>query len=146
MKHEMPYGLRIKIINAALKAHMDEQAAKMDLTSVQLRVLSEIDLMESSGIEEINQKDLEKMEKVSHPAMTGIIQRLEKKGYVVCVPSSVDKRYKKITCAKEVCGIYKKLEKWDNQAFCDLCCGLTDEQIKELLCLLDVMLNNAMKD
>jgi DNA-binding MarR family transcriptional regulator len=59
------------------KRKMDERAKEMNLTSVQLRVLGEVSLTESMGVEEINQKNLEKFEKVTHPSMTGIIQRLE---------------------------------------------------------------------
>ena len=39
MASSMPFGLKIAIINRAFRKKMDEKAAKMGLTSVQLRVL-----------------------------------------------------------------------------------------------------------
>ncbi len=51
----------------------------MGLTAVQLRVLGELSRAESMGACEINQKDLEKALAVTHPTMTEIIKRLEKK-------------------------------------------------------------------
>lgn len=39
----------------------------MRLTAIQLRVLAEISRLESMGVEEINQKDLEKALAVTHP-------------------------------------------------------------------------------
>ena len=38
----MPFGLKIAIINRAFRKRMDEKAASMGITSVQLRVLGSI--------------------------------------------------------------------------------------------------------
>ena len=57
----------------------------------------EVSLMEDNGVEEVNQKDLEHIEQVTHPTMTGIIKRLETKGFLICAPSENDRRYKKIS-------------------------------------------------
>ena len=81
----------------------------MGLTAVQLRVLGELSRSESKGVEEINQKDLEKTLAVTHPTMTEIIKRLEKKNAVICTQSRLDKRYKKINCTDDV------VKMWSNQ-------------------------------
>lgn len=91
----MPFGLKIAIINRAFRKKMDEKASSMGLTSVQLRVLGSISRLEAAGQTEIHQIDLERIEHVTHPAMTKLLQRLESKGFVRCVPSSKDRRYKK---------------------------------------------------
>jgi DNA-binding MarR family transcriptional regulator len=75
----MPFGLKIAIINRTFRKRMDEKAANMGLTSVQLRVLGSISRLEASGETEIHQNDLEQIEHVTHPAMTKLIQRLESK-------------------------------------------------------------------
>lgn len=100
MASSMPFGLKIAIINRAFRKKMDEKAAKMGLTSVQLRVLGSVSRLETAGVTEIHQNDLEKIEHVTHPAMTKLIQKLEKKGFINCVQSSTDKRYKKSSVRK----------------------------------------------
>ena len=63
----------------------------MGLTAVQLRVLGEVSRSESKGVEEINQKDLEKALAVTHPTMTEIIKRLEKNNAVICTQAFASK-------------------------------------------------------
>ena len=92
----MPFGLKIAIINRTFRKKLDKKASTLGLTSVQLRVLGSISRLEASGETEIHQNDLERIEHVSHPAMTKLLQRLEYKGLIRCVPSTNDRRYKKI--------------------------------------------------
>ena len=84
----MPFGLKIAIINRAFRRKLDEKAAAMGLTAVQLRVLGSVSRLEAAGRGEIHQNDLERLEHVSHPAMTKLLQRLESKGFIQCMPSS----------------------------------------------------------
>jgi DNA-binding MarR family transcriptional regulator len=99
--------------------------------------------MEISGVTEINQRDLENAVSVTHPTMTEIIKRLEKKGAVVCTVSSADKRYKKISSTPEYYNIHIELEELDRLVFQELCEGLSEEQIKLFMQLSDVMIGNV---
>lgn len=101
----MPFGLKIAIINRAFRKKLDEKAAAMGLTAVQLRVLGSVSRLEAAGEGEIHQNDLERLEHVSHPAMTKHLQRLESKGFIRCVPSARDRRYKVVTCTERSAGI-----------------------------------------
>ena len=101
----MPFGLKIAIINRAFRKKLDEKASTLDLTAVQLRVLGSVSRLEAAGETEIHQNDLEQIEHVTHPAMTKLLQRLESKGFIMCVPSEIDRRYKKITCTEKSKGI-----------------------------------------
>lgn len=94
----LPFGLKISIISRAFRKKMDEKACAMGLTAVQLRVLGAVSLLEESGETDIHQNDLEKIERVTHPAMTRVIQKLESKGFITCVTAPRDRRYKKISC------------------------------------------------
>ena len=60
MSEKMPFGLKIAIINRAFRKRLDEKAASMGLTSVQLRVLGSVSRLEEAGQAEIHQNDLEK--------------------------------------------------------------------------------------
>lgn len=138
----MPFGLKIAIINRAFRKKMDEKASAMDLTSVQLRVLGSVSRLEASGNTEIHQNDLERIEHVTHPAMTKLLQRLESKGFIRCVSSAKDRRYKKITCTERSIGIHKMILAQDEEVFSELCRNFTEEQKIDLLEMADMILKN----
>lgn len=138
----MPFGLKIAIINRAFRKKMDEKASAMGLTSVQLRVLGSISRLEASGEVEIHQNDLERIEHVTHPAMTKLLQRLESKGFIRCVPGSKDRRYKQIICTEQSAEIYKMILAHDEEVLAELCRGMTEEQKTALQQLADMILKN----
>ena len=146
MASSMPFGLKIAIINRAFRKKMDEKAAKMGLTSVQLRVLGSVSRLEAAGVTEIHQNDLEKIEHVTHPAMTKLIQKLEKKGFINCVQSSTDKRYKKIGSTEKSSGIHKTILAQDEEVLSEICCDFSDEEKETLLTLIKKILGNIDSD
>ena len=85
------------------------------------------------NIEEINQKDLEKALAVTHPTMTEIIKRLEKKNAVICTQSRLDKRYKKINCTDEYKNIHLELKEMDWEIFNKICKGIPEEHVQIFL-------------
>ena len=139
----MPFGLKIAIINRAFRKRMDEKAASMGITSVQLRVLGSISRLEASGETEIHQNDLEQIEHVTHPAMTKLLQRLESKGFIQCVPSAKDRRYKKITCTERSAGIHHVILAQDAEVLEEFCKNFTQDQKEMLTQLTDLLLKNV---
>lgn len=138
-------GLRFSILDREFKKKLESRANEMGLTSVQLRVLGELSRLESKGIEEINQKDLEKALLVTHPTMTEIIKRLEKKNAVVCTPSKMDKRYKKINCTDQFNNIHVELREMDWEIFNKICEGIPEENVQIFLEASEKMLENIDK-
>lgn len=141
MAIKMPFGLKIAIINRAFRKKMDEKAAAMGLTSVQLRVLGSVSRLEEKGVE-IHQNDLERIEHVTHPAMTKIIQKLQAKGFLNCVPATTDKRCKIITSTEKSSGIHNLILEQDDEVLSKLCKNFTDGQKEELLRLTGLILEN----
>lgn len=141
MPGTMPFGLKIAIINRAFRKEMDEKASDMGLTSVQLRVLGSVSRLEAAGETEIHQNDLERIEHVTHPAMTKLLQRLEAKGFIQCVPSARDRRYKKITCTEKSRGIHNLILAQDAEVLSQLCTGFSQEEKETLLRLADKLLD-----
>lgn len=138
----MPFGLKIAIINRAFRKRLDEKASTMGLTSVQLRVLGSISRLEAAGQSEIHQNDLERIEQVSHPAMTKMLQRLESKGWISCAPSSQDRRYKAVSCTPQSQGIHQLILDQDAEALAELCANFTPAQKQDLQTLADMLLEN----
>ena len=134
----MPFGLKIAIINRAFRKQMDEKAAKLGLTSVQLRVLGSISRLQEREAE-VHQKDLEQIEHVSHPAMTKLLQRLEVKGLIRCTPSAQDRRYKRICCTTQSAGIHRMILAQDAEVFDTLCRDLSPQQRAQLVELADLL-------
>ena len=146
MAVRMPFGLKIAIIDRAFRKRMDEKAADMGLTSVQLRVLGSVSRLEDKGVTEIHQNDLERIEHVTHPAMTKIIQKLEAKGFLKCVPATKDRRCKIITSTEKSSGIHNLILGQDEEVLSQLCGNFTEEQKKELIKLTDLILKNIDSD
>ena len=142
----MPFGLKIAIINRAFRKKLDEKAAAMGLTAVQLRVLGSVSRLEAAGEGEIHQNDLERLEHVSHPAMTKHLQRLESKGFIRCVPSARDRRYKVVTCTERSAGSYKMILAQDEEVFAELCGNLTAQEQASLQHLADAILRNIDRE
>ena len=142
----MPFGLKIAIINRAFRKKLDEKAAAMGLTAVPLRVLGSVSRLEAAGEEEIHQNDLERLERVTHPAMTKLLQRLESKGFVCCVPSTKERRYKKITCTEKSRGIHQVILAQDEEVLAELCRNFTQEQKQALFQMADMLLKNIDSD
>lgn len=138
----MPFGLKIAIINRAFRKKLDEKAGTMGLTAVQLRVLGSVSRLEAAGETEIHQNDLERIEHVTHPAMTKLLQRLESKGFIRCVPSGLDRRYKKIICTERSAGIHHMILEQDEEVLSELCRNFTREQREALHQLADMLLEN----
>lgn len=78
--------------------------------------------------------------------MTKLLQRLESKGFICCVPSSKDRRYKKITCTERSRGIHNLILAQDEEVLTELCAGFTPEQRQMLLQLADRLLENIDAD
>lgn len=142
MAGRMPFGLKIAVITREFRRRMDERAAAMGLTWAQLRVLGSVSRLEAAGKEEIHQNDLEHIEHVTHPAMTKMLQRLESKGLVRCVPSEKDRRYKKITCTERSAGIHETILEQDREVLEELCRDFTFRQKEMLEEAIDLILSN----
>ena len=128
-----------------MKKQIDDYMSSEGLTGVQLFVLCELRKLEKSETREINQRDLENVSHVSHPTMTEILKRLEKKGYISCCRSEQDRRYKCVRSAEKAQGLSRRMAEADEIAFESLCEGLSEEQRAQFISITDVMVANAIK-
>ena len=143
MEHRMPLGLRFSIIGRSFKKQLDELLREKDLTGVQFGVLGELGRLEHSGCVSITQRDLENASHVTHPTMTEILKRLEKKGFIRCCPSENDRRCKLISSTEKAAALIDEMRTADERVFASLTGGLGEDEINELLRLTDVMLKNS---
>ncbi len=146
MNNSLPPGMRIGIIHRFFRQQLDQRLREQELTGVQFGVLGALNRMESSGMAEVNQRDLEKASHVTHPTMTEIIKRLERKGFISCRQSAVDRRSKVISSTDKAKALRQEIDQVDDSVFKLLCRGLDEKQTADFLSLTDVMLNNVFEE
>ena len=91
-------GPKIKSINNSLKKHLCKDGQNLNLTSAQMHVLK---YLCSHQHETIYQKDILNEFELSNATVSGIISRLEAKGFVTCSYSDSDSRCKQILCTEK---------------------------------------------
>ncbi len=145
MENTAPMGLRLSLLSRAVRKQVDGAIRDAGLTGVQLFALSELRKLECSGAAEVNQKDLEAATRVTHPTMTSMLHRLEKKGYVACRRSEQDRRFKCVASTEKALGLRQRLEEADAKAFQALCEGLGEEETAQLRAITGRMMENAVR-
>lgn len=143
MACEMPMGMRFSIIARAFRGELDRRLREHELTGVQFAVLGQLMDLEREGLEEINQRCLERANHVTHPTMTEIIKRLEKKGYITCTPGNTDKRSKSVRPTEKARSLDSMIEQTDREIMELLCRGLSPEQKAQLSQITGIMIENA---
>ena len=94
MERDIAIGRIIGILSNQIKRQFDSSASKTGVTGVQGRVLHY--LLGQPRKQEIFQKDLEEEFNLRRSSATGILQLMEKNGYIERVPVEYDARLKKI--------------------------------------------------
>ena len=140
---KMPKGLRLAILQKTMRRQMDDYVRDLGLTGTQFGVLGALDRFEHEGSGEVTQKALEDAAHVTHPTMTELLKKLEKKGFVTCRTSSVDRRCKVVASAEKAQALHQAIGELDARVFGELCRGLSSSEVAAFLHITDVMLENA---
>lgn len=93
-----PVGSLLRHISRGVEANLNKKAQQLDLTPTQLFTLHY--LCENRD-RKIVQRDIENKFDLSHATVSGIISRLEAKGFILCISSDDDRRYKTITVTEK---------------------------------------------
>ena len=126
----------IKILSNQIDVKTQLLIGNNTITSTQLRMLHYLYHHDCK-----NQKHLCETFKLSSPTVNGILDRLEKNGYIIR-EKLVDKRNNKILLTDKALQINKTFEQailYNNQI---LSKNLTDDEIQQLTYLLSKLLNN----
>lgn len=133
---------RLRMLNNSIRQHMDQQFLAMELTAPQSFVLHYLALHEQ---EPVYPKDIEHSFHLTHPTVSGLLQRLELKGFLTIQQDSTDRRCKRIQltekarcCEKAVGHAFSQLDR----AMSD---GMSADERAQLLRLLDLAAENLRK-
>lgn len=134
-----PMGFLIKQINTVYEKELNERLKKLGLTSSQCAVL---DYLFNAGLEEVSQRDIERGLNLKNPTVTGILKRLDEKGFVLAVQSAEDKRKKHVYLTEKSYDIQRKMEAQRKKLDRMLCRGLSGKEKAAAERLLLRMLDN----
>ncbi len=107
MQERMPIGFMFKQIYNVYEKEFNKLLRTLGITASQCAVL---DYLFVSSKEEVNQRDVERALNLSNPTVTGILKRLDEKGFILSVPSGRDKRCKNIYLTEKAYDIRRRME------------------------------------
>ena len=134
-----PIGFLIKQINNVFEKELNERLKDIGITSSQCAVL---DYLFHTSKEEVSQRDVEKNLNLKNPTVTGILRRLDEKGYILCVPNAHDKRKKNIYLTEKAYDIQRRMEADRRKLDRELTRGLTKREVEALRKNLEKLLYN----
>ena len=85
---------------------------------------------------------MEKNLNLKNPTVTGILKRLDEKGYIFCVPNANDRRKNIIYLTEKAYDIRRKMEADRRKLDRELTRGMTKRETEALRKNLDKILNN----
>lgn len=132
-------GYLAKMIHNAVDRKLNNEFGIYDLSSTQAGILRY--LHHNKG-KIIYQKDLEVVFKCSHPTITGILQRMEGKGYIQCLCDETDRRKKIISITDTGIAIHNHIKSEIVKTEKQLVEGLSEEEQELLKKLLNHVLHN----
>ena len=107
MKERMPIGFMFKQISTIYEKDFNRLLKTLGITASQCAVL---DYLFRSSEEAVNQRHIEKALSLRNPTLTGLLKRLDEKGYILSVPSDRDKRCKNIYLTEKAYDIQRRME------------------------------------
>ena len=124
-----PIGFMIKQINNVYEKDLNERLKTIGITSSQCAVL---DYLFHTSREEVSQRDVERHLNLKNPTVTGLLKRLDEKGYILCVPNANDKRKKNIYLTEKAYDIQRRMENDRRKLDKELTRGMTKREIAAL--------------
>ena len=129
----------INQINNVYEKDLNERLRKIGITSSQCAVL---DYLFHTSKDEVSQRDVEKGLNLKNPTVTGILKRLDEKGYILCVPNARDKRKKNIYLTEKAYDIQRRMETDRRKLDRELTRGMTKREVESLTKNLEKLLYN----
>ena len=138
-KQNQPIGFIVKQINNVYEKELNERLRKIGITSSQCAVL---DYLFRTNKEEVSQRDVEKNLNLKNPTVTGILKRLDEKGYILCVPNANDRRKKNIYLTEKAYDIQRRMDADRRKLDRELTRGMTKREETALRRNLEKLLYN----
>lgn len=139
MQERMPIGFTFKQINNVYEKELSSRLRKLGITASQCAVL---DYLFVSSKETVTQRDIEKALSLKNPTVTGLLKRLDEKGFILIVPSNKDKRCKNIYLTEKAYDIRRRMETDRKKLDKLLTLGMNKREVRALEKMLSRVLYN----
>ncbi|SEO64081.1 DNA-binding transcriptional regulator, MarR family [Amphibacillus marinus] len=139
------FFFQLRLVYFALEREKNSYFEKENLTASQGDILLFLAGAKWRG-NEVNQKDIETHFRLTNPTVTGLLNRLEEKGFVVRVKSEVDARQKYIHLTKNGISVLKRFK--NHKEFLDekIFKGFKKEDKADMLDKMHVILENLKNE
>ncbi len=127
-------GFLLNDLSKMITQIWDTRLKHADLTRSQWRAIGHV-----SRTPGITQIDLAEELGVGRMAVTGIINRLEKKKLLIRKPDSTDRRIKKVYCTAKAKKLLPSMQGVGDIVLKDVTANLTDRQLQQLIRALEKM-------
>ncbi len=132
-------GMRFKHIDESIARHANLQLKECGLTLSQSFVMGYLAHSENGRC---TQPELERIGKVSHPTVVGLVQRLKAKGLVDTCYGPDDSRAKVVFLTDKGWHVCAAADEHRTQMDTRLTKGMTENEIAQLATMLDRILHN----
>lgn len=136
-------GRLVKLVHLAFENGRNRFFRQHDVTSSQMDILDYLDQREEKTA---SQKELVEYLNLSYATVSGLISRLEAKGYLCRRTSSEDKRANLIALTPRAGDLFQKCSVHMDRRDRDLLRGFTDEEREQFVYFLEKILENSRMD
>lgn len=143
MEHEFGYGYYIKRIQLALQKNADDALRKYELTRSQVEILH---FLKTNQDRNISQKDVQDFLHISNPSVTGLVNRLEAKGFIYRSTDERDRRVRYLHLDQKAKQMNRDLIRSFHNYEAKLVENMSEEEQETLYRLLKLMLHNIEKE
>lgn len=142
VRSEMEFFRLYRLLHNVMREGIERGLRQMgvDLTSSQLDVLI---CIAQGGGKPVNQKDIEEQLQLSNPTVTGILKRMERKGFITRTVGSRDRRYKEVRLAEKCARLGDQLHPSALEHLDTMFYGFTREEFDTLNQMLRRLLANV---
>ncbi|MFV0393071.1 MAG: MarR family winged helix-turn-helix transcriptional regulator [Coprobacillaceae bacterium] len=142
MQRSQKLGVIIKRINNTFEAELNKMLKKYDITKTQCDILMYLDRHKH---EKNSQRDIEKYFGISNPTVSGILNRLESKEFIIRMSCEKDARVRYIKSTEKANTLIGRIKSNFNYKEAQLKVGLTPEEEEQLFNYLNRILQNITK-
>jgi DNA-binding MarR family transcriptional regulator len=137
------FGMKLKIIANSIDVKFNRRSTAMGLTSSQAHMLGYIVKHKDRAV---GFQELETFFNLRHSTITGIIQRLEEKGFVTCIQDDVDRRKKRVEPTTKSLELLQNMYEGRVQVEKELTAGICATDLMEFERVLDQIFANALRE
>ena len=131
-------GHYFKVIQIRLEHSMNRRLQELDLTSAQGHVIGFLSHTDDVPCA----RDIEKFFRLSHPTVSGLLSRMEAKGFVELRPDPEDRRVKRIVLLEKGMACSRQIERCIDENEQQMIRGFTQEEAKQFQRLLERAIAN----